>query len=206
MENQLLNVSHRMPDTKANQLRRQGYIPGVIYGCENNTIPVIFDKKDVENFIRYMGSNAMFQVSISGESKPVYIKQVQRDPVTREIIHIDLQNVYLDRKIRTKVPLKFEGVNEIERRGMVLQRQKQMIEVEGMAKDIPGHITVPVSLANVNQNIKIMNLEVSKEISIIDSLDEIVASVIRPNNEAVAESTQEAEEVNETTEAESKAE
>src|SRR5690554_6633226 len=115
MNNNLLQVSLRMPDSKARQLRRQGYIPGVIYGKNHASAPVIFDKKHVENFVHRMGIGAIFEVVLNGVKQSVKIREIQRDPVTREITHLDLLNVEMDQKIQAKVPLRFEGRRAFEK-------------------------------------------------------------------------------------------
>src|SRR5690554_6830924 len=109
MNNELLQVMPRMPHSKAKQLRRQGYVPGVLYGKSHDTAPVLFDKKHVENFINRMGVAAVIEVAINGVMQSVKIREVQRDPITREIIHLDLMNVEMDQKIHAKIPLRFEG-------------------------------------------------------------------------------------------------
>ena len=182
MNNSLLQVSPRMSNSKAKQLRRQGYVPGVIYGKDHATAPVIFDKRNVENLINRMGIGAVFEVSLNGEKKSVKIREIQRDPVTREIIHLDLLSVELDQVIQAKVPLRFEGRRAFEKHGLILQHQKDSIEVEGPAKDIPSFIRVPLHILqrNGNSSIRVQDLEVAEELSIIDSPNALIASSLRP--------------------------
>ena len=134
MNNNILQVSPRMPNSKAKQLRRQGYIPGVIYGKSHATAPVLFDKRNVENLVHRMGIGAVFEVYLNGIKQTVKIREIQRDPVTREIIHLDLLNVEMDQVIQAKVPLRFEGRRAVEKYGLILQHQKDSIEVKGLRK------------------------------------------------------------------------
>lgn len=205
MNGELLNVSYRMKDSKAKELRRQGYVPGVIYGFSNEAIPVIFDTRAVENFLRNMNGNNVFEVSLEGDLKPVRIKHIQRDPVNHKIIHIDLQNVNMDKKLKAKVPVKYEGLSEIKRKGMILQHQKDYIEVEGMAADIPSHLTVSLHNISGNQSIRVQDVEFSGDISIIDSMDEIIASVIKPSNKIDIDSGDSNDKTSETHESENTA-
>ena len=175
-----LQVLPRVPHSKANQLRRRGYVPGVLYGPNRSTTPVIFEKKLVENFIHSKGEGAVFEISVGGTKEPVRIWEVQRDPVTRDIIHLDLMQVALDQKIQVKVPLRFEGRQAMERRGITLQHQKDTVEVEGLVKDIPAFIPVPLHHLQGNSNIRIRDLEIADELSIMDAPNELIASALKP--------------------------
>lgn len=183
MLSDMLTVSRRMPNTKARRLRREGYVPGVLYGGDAVTMPVLFDKKKVEYFVTHMDGNALFEVVLDGEIRPVRIREIQRDPVTREIIHIDLQNVFMDQRIEMDVPLKFEGIQELERRGLIVQHQKNTARVEGLAKDMPAHIKVPLHLLKDRPNIKVADLEVAQELSILDPPEALIALMVKPSRE-----------------------
>jgi large subunit ribosomal protein L25 len=187
MNKELLTISARVPQSKARKLRRQGYIPGVVYGNNHASTPVIFDKKNMENFVNRMGVGMTFEVILDGKTQPVRIQEVQRDPVSQDIIHVDLQSVDMDQKIQARVPLKFEGRQNAERRGVIVQHQKNSIEVEGLAKDIPSHITVPLSMLQNTKAIRVMDLEIADELGIIDRANEIVALSIKPVKEIVTD-------------------
>lgn len=194
MNNEMLPISRRMPQTKAKKLRRQGYIPGVLYGYKQDTLPVLFDKKRVEYFITHMNGNALFEISLDGALRPVRIREIQRDPVTQEIIHLDLQNVHMDRVIQMEVPLRFEGIHEVERRGLILQHQRNTALVEGLAKDIPAHIKVPVHLMQNRHSIRISDLELAAELSFVDPPDELIAMMVKPTREIPDEEEKETSE------------
>jgi large subunit ribosomal protein L25 len=183
MNGEVLNISPRVPQSKARRLRRQGYVPGVLYGNSNTSTPVIFDKKHVESFVQHKGEAAIFEVSIDGKTMPVRIREVQRDPVSQEIIHMDLQNVQMDQRIQARIPLKFEGKQTAVKRGLILQQQKDTIEVEGLAKDIPRHISVPLSMLQNARNIRVQDLEIAAELSILDAPSEVVALSLKPAKE-----------------------
>ncbi|HHY82352.1 MAG TPA: 50S ribosomal protein L25 [Clostridiales bacterium] len=187
MNTELLQVTQRVPQTKAKKLRRQGYVPGVLYGPNNTTVPVIFDKKSVENFVQRKGEGAVFDVSLNGEIHPVKILEVQRDPVSREIIHLDLINIETEKKIHARVPLRFEGKDIVEKRGYILQHQKDTVVVEGLAKNIPPYILVPLHKLQKANNIRVQDLEISEEISILDAPNELIAASLKPTMRAEAE-------------------
>jgi len=175
-----------MPQAKAKRLIREGYIPGVLYDNSQYAIPVVFDRKKTEGYLRSLGDNVLFEVSLDNAAYPVRVRDIQRDPVTREIIHIDLQRVESNQKIKVEVPLKFEGMNEAKRRGLIIQHQKDTLEVEGLPNAIPSHIKVPVHLLEEKHSIRVHDLEVSEELSIIDTPDAVVALIVNPSKEEAA--------------------
>jgi len=185
MNSELLNVSPRIPQIKAKKLRRQGYVPGVLYGYNHTTYPVIFERKSVEGFVQRIGTSAIFEVSLDGEIQPVRIREIQKDPITHEIIHMDLQSIQMDKKIKTSIPLRFDGKQMVEKSGYIIQHQKDSIEVEGFAKDIPSHISVPLNILQNKQSIRVQDLEIAEEISIINAPNDIIALVVRPAREIV---------------------
>ncbi|WZL78391.1 hypothetical protein QBE55_12890 [Eubacteriales bacterium mix99] len=99
-----LPISPRMPQFRARELRRKGYIPGILYDNGNQSIPVLFGKKNVDDFIRYTGRNAVFDISLNEQIQSVKIRELQRDPVSKEIIHIDLQRAQEDGEISDGTP------------------------------------------------------------------------------------------------------
>lgn len=140
----LLELQVRTKKTKANRLRQEGYVPGVIYG-KGVSRPIILNRKNLENSVRLLGENAVFNISLEGRSELVRIRELQRDPLTREIIHIDLQCTQEGEKIKAFVPIHFEGKHVLEKKGYIINRQMNKIGIEGLAGTIPAHINVPLS-------------------------------------------------------------
>lgn len=88
-----LNVFPREKDITANQLRRQGYIPAIYYG--ENQIPkkITANKKEINAMIARIGGNALYEIAMENEVRQAVIKEIQKDPVTKEIIHVDFQEM-----------------------------------------------------------------------------------------------------------------
>lgn len=184
MASELLNIVPRMPGSKAKKLRRQGYIPGMLYGSDNSPVPVLFDRKETELLIQRTGEAAVFDVNINGETMQVRIMDIQRDPVLHHIIHMDLQHVTDDKIVHTQVPLVFEGREMAQKKGLVIQRQYDAIEVKGPSKDIPPYIKVPLDVIRSNKSIRVQDLEIAGELSIIDAPNKVLASITKPSGES----------------------
>ncbi len=179
MRNRIINANIRTQNMKANRLRRQGYIPGIVYGNEYEDTPIMIENKSLNRLLREAGHNAFFEIAMENEIKPVRIREIQRDPVTKDIIHVDAQVINNNEKIKAKVPIKLEGTYDVEKRGIALQRQKDFIEVEGLAQHIPPHINVLVRGLKQGDSIRVADLEISEELSIIDDTKEIILSAVK---------------------------
>ncbi|GAB6086024.1 50S ribosomal protein L25 [Alkaliphilus crotonatoxidans] len=176
------NNSHR--------IRHDGYIPAVIYAKDMNTLPVKINKKEAESFIRTYGETGMLQVNIGDQTYSVVIKEIQRDPVTREIIHLDLQRINQNDKIHVKVPIVLTGRNYVEKSGVILQQQLNEVEVECYAGSIPQKLVFDISNFRTGDALRIADMEVGEEFHIIQDPQSIIASVTTIGQEKNNEETE----------------
>ncbi|MGL5577003.1 MAG: 50S ribosomal protein L25 [Sarcina sp.] len=194
MEN--LNIEKRVKHThhEARKTRRCGKIPGVLYGkaIENTLIEV--GAIELNQYILQEGINSVVDVTLDGKSHKTLIKEVQRDPITRKIIHVDLEEVDAHKKVTANVPVSFTGEEQLIKHGVVLQKQKDNIKVKCEADSIPKTINIDVAKAKVGDNFKISDVEFASEISIMDSLDSVIATVSfeQKRQEIVTTETEEA--------------
>lgn len=179
MNNKTISANIRTADMKAHRLRKQGYIPGVVYGQEHQTTPIMIEGKSLNRLLREAGENVFFEIAMENDMRSVRLREVQRDPVTKDIIHVDAQVINKDQRIKVDVPIRIEGSSDTDRRGIAIQRQKDSIQVEGLAQHIPSHINVLVKGLEQGGSIRIGDLEISEELSIIDSRDDIVLSAVK---------------------------
>ncbi|MGL4656234.1 MAG: 50S ribosomal protein L25 [Sarcina sp.] len=177
MEN--LNIEKRVKHThhEARKTRRCGKVPGVLYGkaIENTLIEI--GAIELNQYILQEGVNSVLDVNLEGKTHKTLIKEVQRDPITRKIIHVDLEEVDSHKKVTANVPVSFTGEENLIKNGVVLQKQKDNIKVKCEADCIPKTINIDVAKAKVGDNFKIADVEFGSEISIMDSLDSVIATV-----------------------------
>lgn len=189
MEN--LNIEKRVKHThhEARKTRKCGKVPGVLYGkaIENTLIEV--GAIELNQYILQEGINSVVGVTLDGKAHKTLIKEVQRDPITRNIIHVDLEEVDVHKKVTASVPVSFTGEEQLIKNGVVLQKQKDNIKVKCEADSIPKTINIDVAKAKVGDNFKIADVEFASEISIMDSLDSVIATVTfeQKRQEPVAE-------------------
>jgi len=169
-----------------NRLRSNGFLPGILYGENQKNLPVVFNKSEVEMILKSRGENARFEVSINEETKPVMVKELQRDPLTGEPIHIDLQVIQKNRKINAEVPIRVKGVNQVERKGGIVQYHLKRVAVEGFSEDIPPYISANVSQLFPGQSLLVSHLEIASEISIITPGKEVILTVLNAEKQSKA--------------------
>lgn len=177
MENLNINQREKKTHHEARKTRKAGKVPGILYGkgVENTLIEI--GTLELNEYIMREGANSVANVTLNGDSHKALIKEIQRDPINRNIIHIDLEQVDSHKKVIAKVPVSYTGEENLTKNGIVLQKQKDSIKVKCEADDIPKFININVAKAKVGDNFKISDVEFASEISIMDSLSFVLATV-----------------------------
>lgn len=161
----------------AKKLRKQGKVPGIIYGEKNKQFMFEVSELELGREISKSGEHGIIDFNINGKNQKALIKDVQRDPVTHKILHLDLKELNENEKITSNVPLYYEGEDYLNKNGMVLQKEKDSIKVECNAENLPKYIKLNINELTNGYVYRVGDLEVANEISIIDSLDMVVASI-----------------------------
>src|SRR3989344_4159305 len=167
---------------KTNEMRWNGFIPAVVYGpgVENANLQV--EEKEFIKVLRKAGESSLVELSIEGakESRPVLINDIQRNPVTDKIIHIDFFQASLKEEVTVAVPLVFEGEAPAEKElGGTLNKNFLEIEVKALPQNLPHEIVVDVSgLKTFEDHILVKDLKIPANVTVIKGADEIVAAVL----------------------------
>jgi len=192
--------SRDLQGKKVRKLREQDLIPAVLYGhgLKNQNLSV--KKSEFLKVFSKAGESSLVDLLV-GESKPVktLIHDLQYDPRSSEVIHVDFYQIREDEKIKTHVRLEF--INEapaVKELGGVLVKNYDEIEIECLPKDLEaiGVINVDLSvLKTLNATIHIKDLILPKEIKVLASPDEVVALVIEVKEEKIVEEVKPIEEI-----------
>src|SRR5436190_7947708 len=128
----------------ARRLRRQGFVPGVVYGGEHNT-PFKVDARELRHALRE--GSAVLDLSFDGKARPVILKDEQRHAFRDETLHVDFLEVNLSEKISTTVQVELEGAEESPgvKAGGVIEHVTRELNIEALPTDIPEKIVVDVS-------------------------------------------------------------
>ena len=182
-EAQKLNVRPRkVLGKKVNTLRRQGLLPGVVYGGRADSMPVETDQHTFELSYRRWGNTTLLSLTgLDGGEVPALIYDVSRDPVSGRMLHVDFARVSLTEKTNADVPLHF--VNEspaVKTLGAVLLHARSEVTVEAFPQDIPHAIEVDLSgLLEIDDAIFVRDLVVdATKVTIENDPDELVVKAV----------------------------
>jgi len=178
------------------RMRREGMIPAILYGADALNVPLTLKKQDVFMILRSdTGENTVFQVSFDSESRDVMIKELQRDPVTDEILHADFVHIAMDKAIRVSVPVVHVGeAVGVKTEGGFVDFITREVEIECLPKDIPEQIEVDISGLHLRQSLKAGEITLPEGVELITSLDTILVLIEIPLKEEEIEVEEEEEE------------
>ncbi|MBT3352050.1 MAG: 50S ribosomal protein L25 [Nitrospinaceae bacterium] len=188
MDNLKLEVEPRQETgTKAaRRLRREGKVPGVVYGIQDSS-PVTVNPSELEKiFSSGAGTNAIIQLDVAGQEKavrPVIVKELQRDAMSDLIVHADFLEIRMDEKIRVSVPLILEGESPGVKLGGVLSTLLRELEIECLPNAIPSEIMVDISAVEIGDVIHVRDLTLPGDVGLITEADDPIFTVITPVEE-----------------------
>ena len=171
--------------------RDAGFIPGVLNANGAVSTSVKFEAAALNKLISNHGVNAKLYVSIGGETKFGFIKDVQRHPVARKVIHVSIQMVAADQEVKMHLPITFHGRDELEHRQMHLQVLRSEVEVSGKAAMMPDTTVVDVSGKELGYVFMAADFHLPEGIRILDSEHETYA-IVKAVKEEIVEEVEEA--------------
>ncbi len=177
MENLQVNQREKKTRHSSRQCRRKGLVPGVIYGKGINNFLFEIGELELNHALSVTGEHGLLSINSQEGSLNTLIKEVQRDPVTRRVLHIDLEKVEGNEEIETAVPINYVGEEYINKLDAVLQKNLDSIKVKCSPSNIPKGVNLNVGRAKPGDQFKIADVEFGNEITVVDDLNSIVASV-----------------------------
>ncbi|HIE82612.1 MAG TPA: 50S ribosomal protein L25 [Dehalococcoidia bacterium] len=169
---------------KVSRLRSEGILPANLYGRGIDSASLQLQYVDGRDLLNLHGRNNLFEVQISGETevRPVVVRDVSIDPVTRKILHIDFFQVDLQRTIQADVPLNLIGTSlGVSMYGGVLVQAIDRIMIEALPADMPEAIDVDISaLEELDSQLFVRDLTISDLVTVLVSEDTLVLAVQRP--------------------------
>jgi large subunit ribosomal protein L25 len=186
----ILNCNERVKSSRhdAGKVRRAGKIPGILYGEKVSNLLFEIAEMDLNKEIARQGEHGVVDININGSAHRTLIKEIQKDPVTHKIIHIDLEDINSDKRIQTEVPLHFINEDKVAQTGGILQKEKSSVKVQCKASELPKYINVDLKNLKYGDVYKLSNIELAGEISIAEDLNTVIASVTGGNTNDVTES------------------
>jgi large subunit ribosomal protein L25 len=185
------------------RLRRQGLVPGVLYG-RSDPIAISIPERELRRALTGEGGlHAILDVEVEGASQthPSILKEYQVDPVRGGVTHVDLQEVRLDQPINASVSIHLNGGEDAPgvREGGVLSQPLRELGIQALPLEIPEHIAVDVSGMEIGGTLRVSDVSVPERVTVLDDPDTVVATVTAPTRvvepeEELAEGDEEAAE------------
>jgi large subunit ribosomal protein L25 len=172
----------------ARRLRREGLVPGVVYGGGEDPQHFAVDARVLRNTLAHAGQ--VIQVSVDGGAAGnVLIKDVQRHPVRGEATHVDLLRVRMDVAIHATVPLDFVGAEEAPGvvEGGVFNQELRELNIEALPGDIPDVLSHDVSGLEMNATVTLDVLTAPAGVTLLDDPETVIATITPPTLEPVVE-------------------
>jgi large subunit ribosomal protein L25 len=167
---------------ESRRLRKQGVIPGVLYGREK-PVSISIAERDLRAALTTKGGlNAVLDVVVeNGKTHSSVLKEFQRDAVRGHITHVDLQEVRLDQPIHATVPLTLHGESAGVKEGGVLSQVTNELNVEALPMEVPEHLEIDVSEMHIGDTLRLSALKAPAGVTLLDDLEEtVLATVTQP--------------------------
>jgi large subunit ribosomal protein L25 len=177
------------------RLRREGLIPGVLYGRGKNPHAICVGERELRKALTGpAGLHAILDVVLEGQktTHPSILKDYQQDIITGRLAHIDLQEVRLDQPIQAQVVIELTGESEGTKEGGVLSQVSREINVEALPLEVPERIEVDISSMQMGDTLRLADVPTIEGVTFLDDPDEtVLATVTVPTKEVEPEPTEE---------------
>ena len=189
-EEVLINAEKRnVTGKQVKALRRQGLLPGVIYGRHIEAFPIQMDAHDASLILDKLTASSLITIDVDGEKFNVLMRDRQRDVIFGDLLHVDFLVVSLTEKLRATVELKLVGEAPVaDNPEVVVTQVLNAIEIEALPQDLPEVIEVDIStLETVDDEITVADLDLGEDIAILTDPNETIVSVGYVAQEEVVE-------------------
>lgn len=182
---ELIAQKRKVVGHKVKHLRKEGFVPAVLYGKGMDSISLQVPLKDFSRTFKSAGESTLVYLSVDGQMYPTIIHGVARDPVSEKFTHADFYKVNLDEKIKTKIPVVFSGESPaVKDLGAIFVRNVNEVEVEALPQDLPHDISIDLSrLTNFGDQILLGDIDFGDKVKVLGRAEEIIATVQEPISE-----------------------
>ncbi len=179
-------------------LRNEGKVPGTYYGRKIDPVTIVVDAEELRAAMHTdAGSNVMIDLDIANSplkgSQVAMIKDMQKNPITGEILHIDLVKVSMSEEIHATVPLLVVGEAAGVKVGGVMQHSIREISVKCLPGALPEQFEIDVTALEIGDSIHVRDMATAEGVEILDDPDEILVSIVPPAKEEEVEAVEEGE-------------
>ncbi len=172
----------------ARRLRAQGKVPGVFYGPGVEPTPLTLSPKELEKALRgERGRNVVFKLSVGGNEELAMVKDVTTDPVSQELLHVDLYRVFEDKQLEIDVPFHTHGRAAGVVQGGVLNVTRRTLPIRTTPANIPVSIDVDVTALKLRDTISVEDVALPEGVECLLAPKLTLVIILEPRTAAVAE-------------------
>lgn len=185
MESILLEAAARKLTDKGKALRAGGRIPAIYYGRARENMPLQLEYQKFKKVFEKAGENTIVELSVDGKKYPVLVYDVQYDPISDAITHVDFMHVDMQKEVTTSVKVVIVGVAPaVKNLGGILDIQKHEIKIKCLPKDLIHSIEVDVSgIVDFHTSVHVKDLKLPSVIKILDNETDTVVTAVPPKAE-----------------------
>ena len=180
---QLSASSREILGKKVRFLRRQGLTPANLYGHHVKSTALQVDTHDLKQTLAQAGKSTLIALKVDSAKRPkmVIVRDVQREPLSGDVLHVDLYQVKMEEKIKLEVPLLLVGdAPAIKDRGGILVQNLNSIEVECLPANMPHSIEVDISvLAEIDQAVHVKDIHVDDGVTVLTDPEQAIVQIAR---------------------------
>ena len=178
----------------ARKLRASGKVPAVVYGGHREPVAIEVDRKVVADLVQKSehGIRSIFLLKMAGtdQQRHAMIKDVQIDPISRKMTHIDFVRVIMDEVVRLSVPVHLNGTAIGVKEGGLLDFQVRELHIECLPNAIPDSIEVDISNLGHHDYLRVSDLQAPEGVKVLDDPDRVVVGVTHAKAEVAAETAE----------------
>ena len=166
----------------ARKLRQAGEVPAVIYGHSRDAQSLTINSREIEKLLQQIaGTSTVIELTVDGKMARTLIREIQRHPFKRNVLHVDFQELVAGEKVTLRVPLRFQGTPVgVRESGGILEETMHQISLRVDPATIPDHIDVDVSAIQIGHSVHIRDLKLPEGAEVMDDEDAPVAIVSAP--------------------------
>lgn len=178
----------------ARSLRKDGRVPAVIYGHGREPQTLSINTRDLEKLLEHISAeNTVIDLDVDGTASRTLIREIQRHPFKRQILHVDFQELVAGEKVIVRVPVILLGVPDgVRMDGGILDQTMRELEVEVDPSNIPNHIEVDVTKMVIGSSLHVSDITLPEGVEVVAEEDASVAVVSAPRAAVEAVATEEA--------------
>ncbi|WFR63757.1 50S ribosomal protein L25 [Paenibacillus amylolyticus] len=175
-------AENRIPlnSSRLRDLRKSGRLPGVVFGRKTDNQMIHIPTIEFQKWLK-QGASGFIELQFEDkDALTVLLEDLQRDPVTRDLLHVDFQQVQTNEIMRTKIPVKFNGTPIGTKQGGVVQVQLASIEVEALPRHLPTSIEFDISTMELGETLHVRDATFASDVTVISEGNESLLSVVKP--------------------------